>query len=140
MTEKVTTKKAEKKPEQTPEIQQIVDEKPKSKLGLGFIILLFLIIIISMIGFYVVQKLSSEQEAQQTKFMRENERVLSLTKQLTSIQAQLAATQKRLTTVDADVTSTDDVFTHKLAEFSKINEVKLKLTHADLKEDILKLQ
>ncbi|MCK4493051.1 MAG: uroporphyrinogen-III C-methyltransferase [Methylococcales bacterium] len=142
MTEKVTTKKAEKKPEQTPEIQQIVDEKPKSKskLGLGFIILLFLIIIISMIGFYVVQKLSSEQEAQQTKFMRENERVLSLTKQLTSIQAQLAATQKLLTTVDADVTSTDDVFTHKLAEFSKINEAKLKLTHADLKEDILKLQ
>ncbi|MCK5898770.1 MAG: uroporphyrinogen-III C-methyltransferase, partial [Methylococcales bacterium] len=57
-----------------------------------------------------------------------------------SIQAQLASTQKLLTTVDADVTSTDDVFTNKLAEFSKTNDAKLKLTHADLKEAILKLQ
>ncbi|MCK5871890.1 MAG: uroporphyrinogen-III C-methyltransferase [Methylococcales bacterium] len=144
MTEKVTAtvaiKKAEKKTAQPPEIKQTVAEKPKSKLGLGFIILLFLIVIISMVGFYFVQKLSAKQETHHSKLLRENERVLSLTKQLTSIQAQLASTQKLLTTVDADVTSTDDVFTHKLAEFSKINEAKLKLGHADLKEDILKVQ
>ncbi len=142
MTEKVTKKVIEKKSDQKPETKPVVAvaEQPKSKFGLGFIILVFLIIIVSMVGFYFINQLNNEQEIQQTKFVRENERVLSLTKQLTSIQAQLASTQKLLTTVDADVTSTDDVFTNKLAEFSKTNDAKLKLAHADLKESILKLQ
>jgi uncharacterized protein HemX len=72
--------------------------------------------------------------------VRENERVLTLTKQITSIQAQLASTQKLLTTVDADVTSTDDVFTQKLTAFSKVNDKNLNRVHADLNQSIANVQ
>jgi biopolymer transport protein ExbB/TolQ len=136
VTEKIVEKKIAEQVEPAP----IKTENTQSTFGVGFISVIFLMIIVTMIGFYFLNALSNKQDAQQTKIVRENERVLTLTKQITSIQAQLASTQKLLTTVDADVTSTDDVFTQKLTAFSKVNDKNLNRVHADLNQSIANVQ
>jgi len=112
----------------------------KSKAWIGIVIIVLLIIVLASMGAYLLKQLNDTQENQKLRIINENQRISELTTQINSIQSELASTQKQLTSVDEDVTGTDDVFNKRLTEFSKRQDEKLEMTHADLKQSILKLQ
>ncbi len=142
MAEKVTEKQQKnetvvKKPAVVVENKVIEN---KSKAWIWSVMIILLIIILAILGAYLLKQLDDTLENEKLRIIDSNQRISELTTQINSIQSELASTQKQLTSVDEDVTGTDDVFNKRLAEFSKRQDEKLEITHADLKQAILRLQ
>ncbi len=142
MAEKVTEKQQKnetvvKKPAVVVEDKVIEN---KSKAWIWSVMIILLIIILATLGAYLLKQLDDTLENEKLRIIDSNQRISELTTQINSIQSELASTQKQLTSVDEDVTGTDDVFNKRLAEFSKRQDEKLEITHADLKQAILRLQ
>lgn len=118
------------------ETVKVVEKKSRAGLWFG-IILTIGVIVLAGAGFYLLQQLREHQDTLSTQ---DNQKLIEMSKQISGFQSQIAAMQSQLATLGADITGKEQHFNQTLAEFTKVQNIKLETVKKELSEKIERLQ
>ncbi len=131
-------------PEQHVDISKI-DAKPKasptpaaprsrSTGGLGFGIIMLLILGLAGGGFYLFSQLRDKQEGLGGEVRTE------LTRQINDYQKQLTAIQSQVAALQSEIAGKEDHFNKALADFSELHGQKMEATRKEISDKVLQVQ
>ncbi len=122
--------------EEQTETVKVVEKKSRAGLLFG-VILTVCVIILAGAGFYLLQQLREHQDTLSTQ---DNQKLIEMSKQISGFQSQIAAMQSQLATLGADITGKEQHFNQALAEFTKVQNIKLEAVKKELTGQIERLQ
>ncbi len=118
------------------ETVKVVEKKSRAGLWFG-IILTVCVIVLAGAGFYLLQQLREHQDTLSTQ---DNQKLIEMSKQINGFQSQIAAMQSQLASLSQDITGKEHHFNQALAEFTKVQDIKLETVKKELTESIERLQ
>jgi uncharacterized protein HemX len=115
---------------------KLVIKKSRAGLWIGIVAIL-LVVGLAVAGFFLLEQMRTLHDKENNQ---DSQKQLELDKELNGLQNQLSVIQSQIANVNAEMTGKDNHFTQTLADFSKLHEERLDVSHKELEASIAVLQ